>query len=125
MEIKNILDSIKTLINDSNERQQDILELTEIVDFNDEEKSFDEDKKLSKDKPIDPSIKRLLDINNRINAETKINTNKILRPLEEAIIELVKPQLDSWLQLNLNKIVTKVVENEIQKILTNDKNSHS
>jgi cell pole-organizing protein PopZ len=125
VEIKNILDSIKTLINDSNERQQDILELTEIVDFNDEEKSFDEDKKLSKDKPIDPSIKRLLDINNRINAETKINTNKILRPLEEAIIELVKPQLDSWLQLNLNKIVTKVVENEIQKILTNDKNSHS
>ena len=124
MEIKNILDSIKTLINDSKASQQDVFELTEVVDIPDNEKSV-KNKSVKDDKTIDTNIKKLLEIKNKVTADTTITNNNTLSALEEVVIEMLKPQITNWLNLNLNKIVDKIVENEIQKILTHDKKSNS
>lgn len=123
VEIKNILDSIKTLINDPKTPHSDVFELTEVLDTKDTEELVKNDKKSSHSSKVDDNIKRLLEINNKLKGDNNKEQNNSLRPLEQAIIELVKPQLTNWLDLNLNNIVTKVVENEIQKILTNEKKS--
>jgi len=74
VEIKNILDSIKTLINDSKASQQDVFELTEVVDIPDNEKSV-KNKSVKDDKTIDTNIKKLLEIKNKVTADTTITNN--------------------------------------------------
>jgi hypothetical protein len=94
------------------------------VDIPDNEKSV-KNKSVKDDKTIDTNIKKLLEIKNKVTADTTITNNNTLSALEEVVIEMLKPQITNWLNLNLNKIVDKIVENEIQKILTHDKKSNS
>jgi len=134
-EITNILKSIKNLIHSEVENEE-ILELTELAESDEESvnkkvrtsssyDAFDASivtqglkSQETNSHNIKSDIKRLLEVNDQINSN--INTHKSLKlsPLEEAVVELIKPQLNEWLNKNLSKIVNQVVEKEISRLLT-------
>ena len=133
VEIASVLKSIKNLINETskqNSNQDDILELTNIVEFDshDQVKARKKITKPESDQDTDfisqdqllKNIKQLLSISTKINckeSENKISSNSI----EDFFVKLIEPQIKQWLEENLPNIVTSVVETEIKKLLHNDK----
>ena len=133
VEIASVLKSIKNLINETsnqNSNQDDILELTNIVEFDSHDHVKDR-KKMTRSDPhqntdlisqdqLLKNIKQLLSISTKINSkesENKISSNSI----EDFLVKLIEPQIKQWLKENLPNIVNSVVEKEINKLLHNDK----
>lgn len=112
MSIEDILKSIKGVISEHknlNSQDEDILELTEIMDQDEEElisnKSAEKVKDIFKD--FTSTVKDK-------NLDTSISSKNAL---EELIIEMIKPELKLWLDKNLPSIVKEIVENELKKLV--------
>ncbi|ADE29737.1 DUF2497 domain-containing protein [Rickettsia prowazekii] len=125
MSIEEILKSIKGIINerknpiyDNYSADEDILELTDIVNQNEEEnlistKSASEVEEVFRN--FTDTIK-----------DKKLNNNfSSKNALEELVIGMLKPELKAWLDKNLPILVKELVEIEIKKLVQYSKRNDS
>ena len=116
MLIEDILKSVKGVINErknlSNE-DEDILELTEIIDQDEEE--------LISTKSAEKVNDILKDFTSTIKDKNLDNNVSSKNALEELVIEMLKPELKTWLDKNLPSLVKELVESEIKKLVQNSR----
>ena len=116
MSIEDILKSVKGVINErknlSNE-DEDILELTEIIDQDEEE--------LISTKSAEKVNDILKDFTSTIKDKNLDNNVSSKNTLEELVIEMLKPELKTWLDKNLPSLVKELVESEIKKLVQNSR----
>lgn len=116
MSIEDILKSVKGVINErknlSNE-DEDILELTEIIDQDEEE--------LISTKSAEKVNDILKNFTSTIKDKNLDNNVSSKNALEELVIEMLKPELKTWLDKNLPSLVKELVESEIKKIVQNSR----
>lgn len=114
MSIEDILKSVKGVINErknlSNE-DEDILELTEIIDQDEEE--------LISTKSAEKVNDILKNFTSTIKDKNLDNNVSSKNALEELVIEMLKPELKTWLDKNLPSLVKELVESEIKKLVQN------
>lgn len=116
MSIEDILKSVKGVINErknlSNE-DEDILELTEIIDQDEEE--------LISTKSAEKVNDILKNFTSTIKDKNLDNNVLSKNALEELVIEMLKPELKTWLDKNLPSLVKELVESEIKKLVQNSR----
>lgn len=116
MSIEDILKSVKGVINErknlSNE-DEDILELTEIIDQDEEE--------LISTKSAEKVNNILKNFTSTIKDKNLDNNVSSKNALEELVIEMLKPELKTWLDKNLPSLVKELVESEIKKLVQNSR----
>lgn len=116
MSIEEILKSVKGVINErknlSND-DEDILELTEIIDQDEEE--------LISTKSTEKVNNILKNFTSTIKDKNLDNNVSSKSALEELVIEMLKPELKTWLDKNLPLLVKELVENEIKKLIQNSR----
>ncbi|HJD62373.1 MAG TPA: PopZ family protein [Rickettsia endosymbiont of Degeeriella rufa] len=116
MTIEYILKSVKGVINErknlSNE-DEDILELTEIIDQDEEE--------LISTQSAEKVNDILKDFTSTIKDKNLENNVSSKNALEELVIEMLKPELKTWLDKNLPSLVKELVESEIKKLVQNSR----
>nr|CDI29337.1 hypothetical protein RMONA_3400 [Rickettsia monacensis IrR/Munich] len=121
MSIEDILKSIKGVINErknpiheNDSEDEDILELTEIV-------NQDEEEKLISTKSAEEVGDIFKSFTDTIE-DKKLNNNiSSKNALEELVVEMLKPELKAWLDKNLPLLVKELVEIEIKKLVQNSK----
>lgn len=117
MSIEDILKSIKGVINErknlSNEGEDDVLELTDVIDQDEEE--LISSKSAEKVSDIFKNFSDTIKDKNLDNCPSSKNS------LEELVIEMLKPELKIWLDKNLPLLVREIVESEIKKLVQNSK----
>ncbi|MFY9589397.1 DUF2497 domain-containing protein [Rickettsia endosymbiont of Halotydeus destructor] len=137
MSIEEILKSIKGVINErkqlnNTEHDEDILELTEIMNDKEEEESNEslntKDKFNSTNEEPLISPKFAAETSNILKNFAHTIKDKHLEAvtspknvLEELIIEMLRPELSKWLNENLPTLVKQLVEREIKKLIPNNK----
>lgn len=116
MSIEDILKFVKGVINErknlSNE-DEDILELTEIIDQDEEE--------LISTKSAEKVNDILKNFTSTIKDKNLDNNVSSKNALEELVIEMLKPELKTWLDKNLPSLVKELVESEIKKLIQNSR----
>lgn len=116
MSIEEILKSVKGVINErknlSND-DEDILELTEIIDQDEEE--------LISTKSAEKVNDILKKFTSTIKDQNLDNNVSSKSALEELVIEMLKPELKTWLDTNLPLLVKALVESEIKKLIQNSR----
>jgi cell pole-organizing protein PopZ len=80
-------------------------------------------KKDSYIKESNEAIKSLTEIKKRLNKNS--STNKHSKTIEELVEEMMKPYIIDWLDDHLPKIVENLVDKEIKKLISNEKNSYN
>ncbi len=116
MSIEDILKSVKGVINERknlNNEDEDILELTEIIDQDEEE--------LISTKSAEKVNDILKDFTSTIKDKNLDNNVSSKNALEELVIEMLKPELKTWLDKNLPSLVKELVESEIKKLVQNNR----
>ncbi len=116
MSIEDILKSVKGVINERknlNNEDEDILELTEIIDQDEEE--------LISTKSAEKVNDILKDFTSTIKDKNLDNNVSSKNALEELVIEMLKPELKTWLDKNLPSLVKELVESEIKKLVQNSR----
>ncbi|XVN41608.1 MAG: DUF2497 domain-containing protein [Rickettsia endosymbiont of Argas persicus] len=118
MSIEDILKSIKGVINERKhlklEDEEDVLELTDVIEDQD-------GKDLISAKPaeeVSDILKNFTDTVKDKNLDSNISSKN---PLEEVVMEMLKPELKVWLDKNLPSLVKELVESEIKKLVQNSK----
>lgn len=128
MSIEEILSSIRGVINSHSTKkivpkrssspdvgEDDILELTETYDS---ETSSEEENLLSDDQ-FDQTSKILNGFSAKINGDNfSHKKRKESGALEDLVIDILKPEIKSWLNNNLQTIVRQIVEKEIKRLNT-------
>ncbi|MCC8406038.1 MAG: PopZ family protein [Rickettsia endosymbiont of Ecitomorpha arachnoides] len=121
MSVEDILKSIKGVINErknpiyeNDSEDEDILELTEIV-------NQDEEEKLISTKAAEAVGDIFKNFTNTIKDKNLDNNISSKNALEELVIEMLKPELKAWLDKNLPVLVKELVEIEIKKLVQNSK----
>ncbi|WP_041405226.1 DUF2497 domain-containing protein [Rickettsia canadensis] len=121
MSIEDILKSIKGVINEpknpihgNDSENEDILELTEIVNQVEEEK-------LISTKSAEAIGDILKNFTDTIKDKKLDNNFPSKNALEELVVEMLKPELKLWLDKNLPLLVKELVEIEIKKLVQNSK----
>ncbi|BDU60304.1 hypothetical protein FLA4_07140 [Candidatus Rickettsia kotlanii] len=121
MSIEDILKSIKGVINErknpiheNDSEDKDVLELTEIV-------NQDEEEKLISTKSAEEVGDIFKNFTDTIK-DKKLNNNiSSKNALEELVVGMLKPELKVWLDKNLPVLVKELVEVEIKKLVQNSK----
>ncbi|MCX4079410.1 PopZ family protein [Rickettsia rhipicephali] len=121
MSIEDILKSIKGVINErknpiheNDSEDEDVLELTEIV-------NQDEEKKLISTKSAEEVGDIFKNFTDTIKDKKLDNNISSKNALEELVVEMLKPELKAWLDKNLPVLVKELVEIEIKKLVQNSK----
>ncbi|MCZ6902281.1 MAG: PopZ family protein [Rickettsia endosymbiont of Ixodes persulcatus] len=121
MSIEDILKSIKGVINErknpiheNDSEDEDILELTEIV-------NQDEEEKLISTKSAEAIGNIFKNFTDTIKDKKRDNNIPSKNALEELVVEMLKPELKLWLDKNLPLLVKELVEIEIKKLAQNSK----
>ncbi len=119
MSVEDILKSIKGVINErknpiyeNDSEDEDILELTEIV-------NQDEEEKLISTKSAEAVGDIFKNFTDTIKDKKLDNNISSKNALEELVIEMLKPELKAWLDKNLPVLVKELVEIEIKKLVQN------
>ncbi|ASX28099.1 hypothetical protein BA173_04610 [Rickettsia sp. MEAM1 (Bemisia tabaci)] len=116
MSIEDILKSVKGVINERknlSSEDEDILELTEIID--------QDEKELISTKSAEKVNDILKDFTSTIKDKNLDNNVSSKNALEELVIEMLKPELKTWLDKNLPSLVKELVESEIKKLVQNSR----
>ncbi|ABV84569.1 DUF2497 domain-containing protein [Rickettsia massiliae] len=117
MSIEDILKSIKGVINERKNpihENEDVLELTEIV-------NQDEEEKLISTKSAEEVGDIFKNFTDTIKDKKLDNNISSKNALEELVVEMLKPELKAWLDKNLPVLVKELVEIEIKKLVQNSK----
>lgn len=121
MSVEDILKSIKGVINErknpiyeNDSEDEDILELTEIV-------NQDEEEKLISTKSAEAVGDIFKNFTDTIKDKKLDNNISSKNALEELVIEMLKPELKAWLDKNLPVLVKELVEIEIKKLVQNSR----
>lgn len=117
MSIEDILKSIKGVINErknlSTEDDDDVLELTDVIDQDAEE--------LISPKSAEKVNDLFKNFTSTIKDKNLDNYASSKNALEELVIEMLRPELKAWLDKNLPLLVKELVESEIKKLVQNSK----
>ena len=127
MSIEDILKCIRGIIEKKepriSNRDEDVLELTNIVD-NDKSEYIHNvtEESLLSPKPANEIANLLKQFTEKatIAAKDSKKHNKATT-IEGLVIEMMRPQLGRWLDENLPSIVRKTVEQEIKRLIPDDK----
>ncbi|MFP3012189.1 MAG: DUF2497 domain-containing protein [Rickettsia sp.] len=121
MSVEDILKSIKGVINErknpiyeNDSEDEDILELTEIV-------NQDEEEKLISTKAAEAVGDIFKHFTDTIKDKKLDNNISSKNALEELIVQMLKPELKAWLDKNLPVLVKELVEIEIKQLVQNSK----
>ncbi|ABV74646.1 hypothetical protein A1C_01675 [Rickettsia akari str. Hartford] len=121
MSVEDILKSIKGVINkhknhiyENDSEDEDILELTEIVNQDEEEKLISP----KSAEAVGDIFKNFTDTIKDKNLDNNISSKNAL---EELVTKMLKPELKAWLNKNLPVLVKELVEIEIKKLVQNSK----
>jgi cell pole-organizing protein PopZ len=121
MSIEDILKSIKGVINErknpiheNDSEDEDILELTEVVNQEKEEKLIS----TKSAEEVGDIFKNFTDTIKDKKLDNNISSKNAL---EELVVEMLKPELKVWLDKNLPLLVKELVEIEIKKLVQNSK----
>ncbi|MEG8230219.1 PopZ family protein [Candidatus Rickettsia tasmanensis] len=121
MSIEDILQSIKGVINErknpiheNDSEDEDVLELTEIV-------NQDEEEKLISTKSAEEVGDIFKSFTDTIKDKKLDNNISSKNALEELVVEMLKPELKAWLDKNLPVLVKELVEIEIKELVQNSK----
>lgn len=121
MSIEDILKSIKGVINErknptheNDNEDEDVLELTEIV-------NQDEGEKLISTKSAEEIGDIFKNFTDTIKDKKPDNNISSKNALEELVAQMLKPELKAWLDKNLPVLVKELVEIEIKKLVQNSK----
>ncbi|WP_347938550.1 DUF2497 domain-containing protein [Rickettsia oklahomensis] len=112
--IKGVINKRKNHMHGNDSEDEDILELTEMV-------NQDEGEKLISTKSaevIGDILKNFTDIIKEYKLDNNIPSKNAL---EELVIEMLKPELKLWLDKNLPLLVKELVEVEIKKLVQSSK----
>ncbi|GAA5252911.1 DUF2497 domain-containing protein [Candidatus Rickettsia kedanie] len=121
MSVEDILKSIKGVINkrknpiyENDSEDEDILELTEIVNQDEEEKLIS----TKSAEAVGDIFKNFTDTIKDKNLDNNVSSKNAL---EELVTQMLKPELKAWLDKNLPVLVKELVEIEIKKLVQNSK----
>ena len=121
MSVEDILKSIKGVINErknpiyeNDSEDEDILELTEIVNQDEEEKLIS----TKSAEAVGDIFKNFTDIIKDKKLDNNISSKNAL---EELVAQMLKPELKAWLDKNLPVLVKELVEIEIKKLVQNSR----
>ncbi len=125
MSIEEILSSIRGVINshstkkvipkrssDPNTDEDDILELTETYDLEDSS----EEKNLLSEGMFDETSEIIKSFSAKVNSDDSDQRKKSSGALEDLVIDILRPEISSWLNNNLPAIVRQIVEKEIKRL---------
>ncbi|MFA1689178.1 PopZ family protein [Candidatus Rickettsia barbariae] len=112
--IKGVIDERKNPIHDNDSEDEDVLELTEIV-------NQDEEEKLISTKSAEEVGDIFKNFTDTVKDKKLDNNISSKNALEELVIEMLKPELKAWLDKNLPVLVKELVEIEIKKLVQNSK----
>lgn len=125
MSIEEILSSIRGVINshstkkvipkrssDPNTDEDDILELTETYDLEDSS----EEKNLLSEGMFDETSEIIKSFSAKVNSDDFDQRKKSSGALEDLVIDILRPEISSWLNNNLPAIVRQIVEKEIKRL---------
>ncbi|AFB28624.1 DUF2497 domain-containing protein [Rickettsia rickettsii] len=112
--IKGVINERKNPIHENDSEDEDVLELTEIV-------NQDEGEKLISTKSAEEVGDILKNFTDTIKDKKLDNNISSKNALEELVVEMLKPELKAWLDKNLPVLVKELVEIEIKKLVQNSK----
>ncbi|AFB25935.1 MULTISPECIES: DUF2497 domain-containing protein [spotted fever group] len=112
--IKGVINERKNPIHENDSEDEDVLELTEIV-------NQDEEEKLISTKSAEEVGDIFKNFTNTIKDKKLDNNISSKNALEELVVEMLKPELKAWLDQNLPVLVKELVEIEIKKLVQNSK----
>lgn len=111
LSVEEILTSIRGVINGhsikpsrTREKEEDILELTD-------------NEILISDEVAEEAKESLKHLTSKIDDNNK---DKIFNSIEELVINIIKPEIKSWLNANLSGIVRQIVEKEVKRLTSKD-----
>lgn len=133
MSVEEIIKSIKGIIDHNNEaktpysisnnKDEDVLELTDIV--SQENKQYHnnsdhyEEENLIKQETANTTSKVLKDFA-QVAKQANYERNSKQNTVEDLVIKMMKPQLKQWLDDNLPQLVKELVEKEIRRLIPDD-----
>ena len=125
MSVEDILKSIRGIIDkrdDKNDKEDDILELTDMVDSPDENVPFDlneeiEEENLISGKLASETSSALKQFAEKAKSAVKDYKKSKIPTLDELVIDILRPQLKQWLDDNLPSLVKELVEKEIKNLV--------
>jgi cell pole-organizing protein PopZ len=125
MSVEDILKSIRGIIDkrdDKNDKEDDILELTDMVDSPDENVPFDlneeiEEENLISGKLASETSSALKQFAEKAKSAVKEYKKSKIPTLDELVIDILRPQLKQWLDDNLPSLVKELVEKEIKNLV--------
>lgn len=112
--IKGVINERKNPIHENDNEDEDVLELTEIV-------NQDEEEKLISTKSAEEVGDILKNFTDTIKDKKLDHNISSKNALEELVVEMLKPELKAWLDKNLPVLVKELVEIEIKKLVQNSK----
>ena len=120
--IDQVLDNIRSLISTLPDMQHnDVLELNDLVqetDFTGIEKGSTNFREGAAVKKVDEDDKsnNALSYNNQPKNKTSCENDQDSQELEHVIRNIIKSEVDAWLQFNIKGMIKDVVNHELQKI---------
>jgi cell pole-organizing protein PopZ len=125
MSVEDILKSIRGIIDkrdDKNDKEDDILELTDMVDSPDENILLDlnediEEENLISGKLASETSSVLKQFAEKAKSAVKEYKKSKIPTLDELVIDILRPQLKQWLDDNLPSLVKELVEKEIKNLI--------
>lgn len=123
MSVEEILKSIRGIIDDRDDVDDDILELTNVVSEPSEyiTKSPGSSENLVSEKSTVEASNMLQQFAKvaKVAHESTKDTIKN-RTLEDLVVEMMRPQISKWLDDNLPSLVKNLIEKEIKKLVPDD-----
>ncbi|AJQ51596.1 MAG: DUF2497 domain-containing protein [Rickettsia conorii subsp. raoultii] len=110
--IKGVINERKNPIHENDSEDEDVLELTAIVNQGEEEKLIS----TKSAEEVGDIFKNFTDTIKDKKLDNNISSKNAL---EELVIEMLKPELKAWLNKNLPVLVKELVEIEIKKLVQN------
>lgn len=110
--IKGVINERKNPIHENDSEDEDVLELTAIVNQGEEEKLIS----TKSAEEVGDIFKNFTDTIKDKKLDNNISSKNAL---EELVVEMLKPELKAWLNKNLPVLVKELVEIEIKKLVQN------
>lgn len=131
--IDDILHSIRKVINFRENEQkipfEEELHLTNIVENDEvgrEEALLSKSSRAKAESMLEDFVETATTLgHHKVEAEGRANMQNPHNPIEDFVIELMRPQLKEWLDINLPNMVKQIVSEEIKSLVANIQKNRS
>lgn len=130
--IDDILQSIRNVINfresEQKECQEDELHLTDVIGNDEVESSalLSRASRAKTESTLEDFIETATTLgHHKVEAEGLGASSNFHNPIEDFVMELLRPQLKEWLDINLPNMVKQIVSEEIKSLVANIQKNRS